>query len=78
MNKSKASVSQIKMKPKLPILSPTNNKSPIKIKDKYDRVSPRSNRIHTLEVKKTIEIPKKSKLTIEVGQPLQEKIGNGN
>lgn len=54
MNKSKGALSQTKIKPKPPLLSPTNNKSTSKTKEKYDRVSPRSNRIHTLEAKKAL------------------------
>lgn len=64
MNKLKTSTSQLKIKPKLALMSPTNNKSISKNKEKYDRVSPRSNRIHTLETKKTIDIPKRAKLAI--------------
>ena len=49
MNKLKTtSTSQLKLKPKLPLMSPTNIKSISRNKEKYDRVSPRSNRIHTL------------------------------
>ncbi len=53
MNKSKANLSQNKIKSKLSNISPSNNKSPIKSKEKVSRVSPRSNRINTLEPKLT-------------------------
>ena len=54
MNKSKSSISQTKSKPKNIATSPLPMKSPSKLKEKITKFSPRANRIHTLENKKSI------------------------
>jgi hypothetical protein len=64
LNRLKSSNSQTKIKTKIPQPSPSNKKSLTKTKDKSDRLSPRANRIHILEIKKEIEIPKKHKIAL--------------
>lgn len=54
MNRLKTSTSQIKLKFKPVLPSPANKKSLSKTKDKFEKCSPRANRIPTMNDKKNI------------------------
>jgi len=65
MNKLKANTSQSKIKMKIPSPSPTNKKFNSKLKDKIVSFNtPRNYRLHTLSIKKSIDINNVSKATL--------------